>query len=177
MQGKQRSESTIYMAFILVTLSALKLFLILRNILSMKVSLRVIVPEDAAAVAILSAQLGYTISEEQTLKNIKAIIENENCEAFVALYEDDVVGWTSISYNIQLESPPSAELRGLVIDERYRKKGIGKMLIEKAKEWGREKGLSLLRLRCNVKRIETHLFYSYLGFVETKQQKVFEITL
>jgi len=176
MQGKQRSESTIYMAFILVT-SALKLFLILRNILSMKVSLRVIVPEDAAAVAILSAQLGYTISEEQTLKNIKAIIENENCEAFVALCEDDVVGWTSISYNIQLESPPSAELRGLVIDERYRKKGIGKMLIKKAKEWGREKGLSLLRLRCNVKRIETHLFYSYLGFVETKQQKVFEITL
>ena len=177
MQGKQRSESTIYMTFILVAFSALQLSLILPNILAMKVFVREIAPEDAAAVAVLSGQLGYTISEEQTLKNIKAIIENENCEAFVALYEDNVIGWTSISYNIQLESPPSAELRGLVIDERYRKKGIGKMLIEKAKEWGREKGLSLLRLRCNVKRIETHLFYSYLGFVETKQQKVFEITL
>lgn len=140
----------------------------------MKISLREIIPEDAAAVTVLSGQLGYIISEEQTLKNINAIIESNTSTAFVAAHEKEVIGWTSISYNIQLESSPSAELRGLVVDDRYRKNGIGKMLVEKAKEWGREKGVGLLRLRCNVKRTETHLFYLRLGFDETKQQKVFE---
>jgi GNAT superfamily N-acetyltransferase len=143
----------------------------------MKFLLREIMPGDAAAVAILSGQLGYTISEEQTLQNIQTIIKSKTSTAFVAVYDKEVIGWTSVSYNIQLESRPSAELRGLVIDERYRKKGIGKMLVEKAKEWGRERGIELLRLRCNVKRTETHIFYVRLGFTETKQQKVFEIKI
>jgi hypothetical protein len=42
---------------------------------------------------------------------------------------------------------------------------------------GKEKGNDKLRLRCNIKRTETHLFYQRLGFKEAKQQKVFEIEI
>jgi GNAT superfamily N-acetyltransferase len=63
------------------------------------------------------------------------------------------------------------------VNNLYRKKGIGKMLIEKAADWGREKGNKKLRLRCNVKRAEAHLFYQHLNFKESKQQKVFEIDI
>jgi GNAT superfamily N-acetyltransferase len=65
----------------------------------------------------------------------------------------------------------------LVIDQYYRGKGIGKMLIEQAKQWAKEKGNNKLKLRCNVKRTETHLFYQHLDFMETKEQKTFELNI
>jgi GNAT superfamily N-acetyltransferase len=143
----------------------------------MKISIRQISIDDATAIVGLSHQLGYPITVSETTKNISAILANKDHDAFVAVHESKPVGWIGVFYAIQLESPPWCEIRGLVVDEQYRGKGIGKMLIEKAKQWGKEKGNSKLRLRCNVKRKETHLFYQHLGFDEMKEQKVFEINI
>ena len=141
----------------------------------MEIVLRPINSDDAEAAAHLSKQLGYEISAAQMVDNIKAILQSNNDEAFVAIHENKVVGWIGIAYTIILESLPFCEIRGLVVDEKYRKKNIGKMLIEKAKQWCKEKDCNRLRLRCNVIRKETHAFYIHLGFAEKKEQKVFEI--
>jgi GNAT superfamily N-acetyltransferase len=55
--------------------------------------------------------------------------------------------------------------------------GIGKLLIEKAKQWAKEKGNDKIGLPCNVKRTEAHLFYEHLGFTEIKQQKNFVLRI
>jgi hypothetical protein len=39
------------------------------------------------------------------------------------------------------------------------------------------KGKYKLRVRCNVKRIRAHEFYTKLGFRETKESKIFEMNL
>jgi GNAT superfamily N-acetyltransferase len=143
----------------------------------MEISIRRIAREDAAAISELSCQLGYPLSSEQTLQNIEAVMGNKDHDAFAAVYESNVIGWIGIAYSIQIEMPPYCEIRGLVVDDKYRKSGIGKMLIEKARQWAKERGNDKLRLRCNVIRTETHLFYQHLGFKETKQQKVFEIKI
>ena len=135
------------------------------------------IPGDAAEITGLSHQLGYLITIPETEQNISMILENKDHDAFVAVHEDKVIGWIGLSHAIQLESPPSCEIRGLVVDEKYRGTGVGKMLIEKAKQWSIGKGKDKLRLRCNVKRTEAHLFYRHLGFKETKEQKVFEIKI
>ena len=146
------------------------------SIVSLNMIIRTVTAEDAAAIAALSHQLGYTISEEQTLQNVTALLQSESHVTFVAV-DEKVIGWMGVSYTISLESPPMCEVHGLVIDEQYRNKGIGKLLIEKAKQWSRDKAVSKLRLRCNVKRTETHKFYERIGFAEVKQQKVFEINI
>ncbi|HUQ65141.1 MAG TPA: GNAT family N-acetyltransferase [Flavitalea sp.] len=138
--------------------------------------IREVTAEDAAAIAALSHQLGYTISEDQTLQNIHALLQSERHVTFVAV-DENVIGWMGVSYTVSVESPPLCEIHGLVIDEQYRNKGIGKLLIEKAKEWSRDKAVGKLRLRCNVKRTETHTFYEYISFAEVKQQKVYEINI
>ena len=143
----------------------------------MEISIRHISKEDASAITTLSYQLGYPLSPEQILQNISAVIENKDHDAFVAVYGDKIIGWIGVAHAIQIESPPFCEVRGLVVDDQYRNQGIGKMLVEKAKQWGRENTNDKLRLRCNVKRTETQLFYQHLGFRETKQQKVFEIDI
>ena len=143
----------------------------------MEISIRSILEDDAAVVNALSQQLGYTLPLELTLSNIKAVISYNGHDAFVAVHEDKVIGWIGVAQAIQIESAPFCEIRGLVVDEKYRNQGIGKLLIEKAKQWGKENGNKTLRLRTNMKRKETHLFYQHIGFKETKEQKVFEMEI
>ena len=143
----------------------------------MEIFIRRITKEDTVAITALTHQLGYPLSSEQISQNINSILENKNHDAFVAVFDNKVVGWIGLAYSIQIEMPAYCEIRGLVVDDGYRNHGIGKMLIGKAKQWAKEKGNAKLRLRCNVVRTETHLFYQHIGFKETKQQKVFEMDI
>ena len=141
------------------------------------ITIREVAAEDALEISMLSHQLGYSISEQQTLQNINALKRITHNEVFVAVYKEKLIGWTGLSYVTSLTSPPLCEIHGLIVNEQFRGRGIGKMLIEKAKEWSKNKGTNKLRLRCNIQRTEALLFYQKIGFIEVKQQKVLEITL
>jgi GNAT superfamily N-acetyltransferase len=143
----------------------------------MEIFIRNVTEADAIAVNALSQQLGYTMPLELTISNIKAVLAHKGHNAFVAIHENKVIGWIGVAQAIQIESAPFCEIRGLIVDEKYRGHGIGKMLIEKAKQWGKETGNKTLRLRTNMIRKEAHLFYQHIGFTETKEQKVFEIKI
>ena len=143
----------------------------------MKIIIREMAADDAKAVNTLSNQLGYPLSIEQTLQNIYAVLESKDHTAFVAEYENKIVGWIGASQAIMIEVMPHCEINGLVIDQDHRGMGIGKLLIDKVKQWAREKNNSKIGLRCNVKRTEAHLFYQHLGFTEIKQQKNFVINI
>ena len=143
----------------------------------MEIDIRQIKPGDSAAITDLSGQLGYPLSQDQIRRNIEAVLSSKDHDAFVAVHENKVVGWIGVAHIIMIEMTPFCEINGLVIDEKFRGKGIGKKLIERAKQWAKEKGNDKLRVRCNVKRKETHVFYQHLGFIETKEQKNFEINI
>ena len=143
----------------------------------MKITIREITTKDAKAVNALSRQLGYPLSIEQTLQNIHAVLHSNDHIAFVAEYENDIVGWIGASQAIMIEVMKHCEINGLVIDQDHRGMGIGKLLIDKVKQWARKKDNTKLGLHCNVKRTEAHLFYEHLGFAEIKQQKNFVINI
>ena len=132
---------------------------------------------DAVAVTALSHQLGYPLSIEETSQNIKNVINHEDRTAFVAEYNDKIVGWINASQSVMIEVMPYCEINGLVVDEDFHGKGIGKLLIERIKQWAKKKGNNKLSLRCNVKRIEAHKFYSHLGFRDMKKQTNFVLEI
>jgi GNAT superfamily N-acetyltransferase len=82
-----------------------------------------------------------------------------------------------VFYTIRLESGPFCEIGGLVVSKNIQGKGIGKLLVEKARKWAAERNIGKLRVRCNVVRAGAHEFYIKSGFTENKQQKVFECNL
>lgn len=143
----------------------------------MNIQIRTIAIEDAPYINNLSEQLGYSLSTKDTSTNIKEILTLNHHIAFVAIYNEEIVGWIHAFKTTTIESFPFIELAGLVVDEKYRSKGIGKMLVGRIKQWCIEKKISLLRVRSNVKRNEAHRFYMNLGFAEIKEQKVFQIEL
>ena len=143
----------------------------------MKITIREMIATDAMTVNVLSKQLGYDLSIEQTLQNIHAILESKDHTAFVAEYENMIVGWIGASQAVMIEVMQHCEINGLVVDQDHRGMGIGKLLIDKVKQWAREKNNNKIGLRCNVKRTEAHLFYEHVGFMEVKQQKNFVINI
>ena len=137
----------------------------------MKITARTMMTGDAEQVNQLSKQLGYPLSLAHTLQNITAVTQSNDHTAFVAIDENKIVGWIGVAYTIMLEVMPHCEINGLVIDENYRGKGVGKLLIENVKQWAKQKGVDKLSLHCNIKRTAANLFYRHLGFIEVKQQK------
>ncbi len=130
--------------------------------------------EDAGVLNDLSRQLGYPRTLEETKRHLDAILSNDTETVFVVTDNGTVIAWMHIFYTIRLESGSFCELGGLVVDEQYRGRGIGKILVEKAMEWTASRSAPVLRLRSNVIRGDAHRFYRRLGFTESKEQKVFD---
>jgi len=133
--------------------------------------------KDAQQIAALSAELGYPTSVKDTINYIQAIDKSICDMAYVAVAGDTVVGWIHVLYTIRLESGPFCEIGGLVVARTARNKGVGKLLVDKAKKWATERNMEKLLVRCNVLREGAHEFYAKSGFVEYKQQKVYEYML
>lgn len=133
--------------------------------------------QDAEKIAALSNQLGYAISVPATRQNIEAIGQNKNEAIFVAQAGDELAGWIHVFRTIRVESGTFGEIGGLIVNDRFRRNGAGKLLVENARQWCMQKAIPFLRVRCNNKRKEAHAFYAALGFSESKEQKVFETRL
>lgn len=143
----------------------------------MNIVIREIHVKDSEAITSLSAQLGYSISLTYTKANIEQVLTLHDHVAYVAIDGEQTIAWAHAYKTITIESLPFIELAGLVVDENYRSKGIGNMMVAKIKEWCMEQKIYSLRVRSNVKRKEAHRFYLNNGFKEIKEQKVFQIEL
>lgn len=143
----------------------------------MAVTIRKIIEQDAAAIARLSGQLGYSATPSAMAVRIRAINNSKDHCSYAAMADQEWVGWIHGCYTLRLESDAFVEIGGLVVAEQFRGKGIGLMLIEQVAQWAREKDVSRLRVRCNTKRTDTHAFYRHIGFREAKEQKIFDRNL
>jgi GNAT superfamily N-acetyltransferase len=128
---------------------------------------------DAAALARLSTQLGYPMTEAEAAERF-AEIEGGPQVLLVAESDGRAVGWIQVLVSVVFESPRQAEIAGLVVDESARGGGIGAFLLAEAERWARDSGCGVLRVRSNVIRERAHAFYRRAGFGEIKVQRVFE---
>jgi len=141
------------------------------------IAIREINEQDFEEVAKLTGQLNYEVNATETLHRIKAIKSSVVDVAFVAVYNELVVGWIHSFYTIRIESKPFVEIAGLVVDSACRNQNIGKLLIEKATDWAKGHQVTSIRVRCNTIRKESHKFYEHIGFRLTKQQMIYEIDI
>lgn len=137
----------------------------------MEIQVRSISLEDTNSIVELNQQLGYQLSENQVKTQIEEIMNHPDHLAFVAVLQDQLVGYIHGFRSIQLTSPPFFEIAALVVDEACRGKGIGAQLVSYMER--QTVACETIRVRCNVKRNLAHKFYRQLGFQLQKEQKVF----
>lgn len=128
---------------------------------------------DAAAIAALCGELGYSSTRQQVVARL-ATIEGADAKVFVAENGNgQVVAWLHVGCCAQLTHDTEAEILGLVVAADARGSGIGRMLLERAVAWAVEHGCASVRVRSRVERERAHRFYEREGFVLVKTQRVF----
>jgi GNAT superfamily N-acetyltransferase len=93
---------------------------------------------------------------------------------FILLKDDKLIGAGSIFKLEKLHNNPIGQIEDIVIDEKYRGKGYGKLIVEKLieygiKEWNCYK-ISLNSLEKNL------IFYQKMGFINSGYQLKFSFS-
>lgn len=136
------------------------------------ISIREATLTDAAAIAVLSGQLGYASSETGVRGRLARMLPEEGSVVLVAELAGQLVGWAHVFTALRVESEPFAELGGLVVEASARHRGVGRRLVDACSVWAAGHGFAELRVRSNVVREETYRFYARLGFAISKSQLV-----
>jgi GNAT superfamily N-acetyltransferase len=136
--------------------------------------LRPMVEGDAAEVAGLSGQLGYPTDPHEIAGRIGALAGDPDSAILVAESVDHrLLGWVHVIGRRFIESGPSAEVIGLVVDAAVRRGGVGAELLAAAESWASARGYTSMRIRSNTARVEARPFYLKHGYAIVKTQYVF----
>ncbi|ONI70347.1 GNAT family N-acetyltransferase [Actinosynnema sp. ALI-1.44] len=129
-------------------------------------AVRPVVPDDAARVAALLAELGHPDNDVETVrKRLKMWDELADGAVFVFEREGDVVGVLAVSVIPFLERDGSwARIVALVTTRSARGKGIGRELTTAAEDYAREKGCLRVEVTSANRREDAHAFYRRMGY-------------
>lgn len=129
---------------------------------------------DSDYISKLCGQLGYPALKEDVSIKLQEILSNNEHAVFVAKIEGaDVVGWVHAFVKHLFYVDTAVEIGGLVVDESYRKNGIGKALMQGVEQWARENGYIGVVLRSNENRKDAHIFYKNIGYSHIKNHLTF----
>ena len=119
------------------------------------------------------SQFDYTVFETICAENII----NENCVYLVAVSRgDDIIGFCSCHIqNLLHHCGKVAEIQELIVQENYRGKGIGNLLINEMTQRLVNKNCISFEVTAQNKRIATHQFYETQGFKNTHKKFVKEL--
>jgi ribosomal protein S18 acetylase RimI-like enzyme len=135
--------------------------------------IRTAAPADAQCIAALTTELGYAADVSVMRSRLESILGRDDQHVVVAVVEGVIAGWLQARATHVLESGFRAEIVGLIVSRGFRRRGVGRRLVESALGWARKTGAGTLYVRSNTQRTESHAFYPALGFARVKTQAVY----
>jgi len=111
-----------------------------------------------------------------TANNIWEETEKNKIKYFIATDGNKIVSscYLAIIPNLTRNGRPNGFIENVITDTQYRKKGIGKKVIEMAIEYGKQNNCYKIILQSSYKRKENHIFYEKCGF-DGDSKRAFEI--
>jgi L-amino acid N-acyltransferase YncA len=105
-------------------------------------------------------------SPNEVQKVVDAISAMTGYELLVAEEDGTVVGTMVLLIvpNLSHRALPWATVENVIVDNRYRRRGIGRILMDYAIDRARQAGCYKIQLISNKKRLEAHNFYQEMGF-------------
>ena len=133
----------------------------------MNVIIRMATSSDIPALLPLLSQLGYPTTQEKFEKHFGDFTNIDGYGIGVACHDNHVIGfiaWSKVSFIVF--DRPRIHIEGLVVDQNYRGKAIGKQLMCFAEEAAENLGAKYVALTSSKRRAidGTNEFYKNLGY-------------
>jgi GNAT superfamily N-acetyltransferase len=120
---------------------------------------------DVAAVSALLGELGYEVTPEAAAERLRQLNETGSDATFIAVDDGLPLGLIALHYCHMIQyRAPVARITALVVDQRGRRRGIGRLLVDHALRWAEQRECELVELTSALNRAEAHTFYRDLGF-------------
>lgn len=130
--------------------------------------------DDSAQIADLAAQLGYPAAAGEMRSRLNAALDDHDHLVLVGESHDgQIIAWLHATVSRPLVDEPTCQIAGLVVDERSRRTGLGRALMQQAEAWAVHRGLNSVSLRSSVVRHGAHAFYERLGYARIKTQHAY----
>ena len=93
------------------------------------------------------------------------ILDNTNCEVMVAEKDEKVVAMMDLSFRETFfHCGWTMLIEDLVVEEKYRRQGIGQRMVGLAEEMAMRRGCCAVELNSDLFREETHRFWEAMGY-------------
>jgi ribosomal-protein-alanine N-acetyltransferase len=90
--------------------------------------------------------------------------------AFIALSDSNLAGFAAAGW---LPGEAAAEVEGLVVDEKYRRQGMGSALIGACREWAANAGAASMRLEVRASNAAALALYHRHGFSAVGRRRAY----
>lgn len=135
-------------------------------------------PPDVDDITKLAGALGYPTTIDEMQHRLAHLLTHSEHIVYVAqLPKAAVAGWIHLSISDTIVAGRQAVVNGLVVQENYRKLGIGKSLLQQGEKWASFQNCDAVLVRSNVIREDAHRFYNRLGYSHLKNQVAFRKAL
>jgi GNAT superfamily N-acetyltransferase len=129
------------------------------------IEIRPCTPDDAVTVSTLLGELGYTVSIRQATEQVAELSSTGADPIFLAVADGQVLGLLALHLCRMLQyASPIVRVTALVVDRRARRRGVGKLLMERAEQIGSAAGCEFVELTSAMDREEAHAFYRSIGY-------------
>lgn len=105
--------------------------------------------------------------KERKASDVRKSAEREPDGIFVALDGDEVIGYVTVE---TVPQKSIGRIADLAVDARYRRRGLGTLLIERALTYIKEKGMRLAKIETLANNEAGQAAYPKMGFVEVARQ-------
>ena len=140
----------------------------------MNIMIREATIQDGQAIHKLNTEeMGYDYGFEKTLKRLQYFLKDMNHKIFVAEIEGEVVGYVHGNSYELLYYDSLKNIMGIAVLQKYKKNGVGKLLLQQVEIWAKSTGAVGVRLNSGESRTDAHLFYQACGYHNKKNQKNF----
>jgi len=133
-------------------------------------------PEDAEEIYRLTNELEDELLPWDSFKEIYEGILSDRDEYIFVAREDVPVGYVHGRLTGELHHGGMiSTVQEMIVGKAFRKKGIGRCLLQAAAGWSRERGAINMELTSNFSRAGAHAFYERIGFAKTSYKFVMEL--
>ncbi len=125
--------------------------------------------EDIAELLELYKGLGeFEMSLEASKNTYMGMINDESYLLLIAKEDNKIIGSVLgiICKSLLVRGKPFMVVEDVIVDEQYRRKGVGKKLFEKLDEFAKEKLCDYSILVSSGFRHNAHIFYENIGYTE-----------